>query len=152
MRRVSIILALAMCAGAGLLWASTFTYPRPSNNGISVYPGTPVAHYELMRTVTANDTPLTAVTCYWDAIESTWFAIPDTWSRCELAFLAYGDGSTSTGDPNTGTCKVTVYAARYFSDAVQVWQGEVTIGGLEPSVLPWTGDQINAGTDRKSVV
>lgn len=142
-RLVCVMLALSLFAS--LLFAATFSTPQPSYNLSPVLPATYQGPYQVIRTVMANDTPLTVKTKYWDAIAGTWFAIPPSWNHVELSFLAYGDG-TGEGDPNAGSAKVKVMVARYRASAKTVFEGELGIGDLEASCDPESGIQWNSGS------
>lgn len=104
------------------------------------------APVRLMRTVTTNDTTLADPNAkYWSGICSEWTNIPADWKTCEVSVLAYGDG-TGDGDPNEGSAKIKIMAARWFGTAKTVFEGEVTIGELEATDNPETGVQYNSGS------
>lgn len=118
--------------------------------------------------VDANDVALTPLTAYWDAINpdvGDFKRIPASYNYLEIAFVV--DGSTDPNfvyDPNDAVeFDFKVWAARWYSSAVLVYQGAATTGGLslsrdpddrtgatkydmtDPNMVKWV-DTITAGT------
>ena len=100
-----------------------------------------------MRTVTSSDTELTAATRTWTNISSSFYYIDPGWKTSSISFIAYGDGD-GAGDPVDGSFSYKVFMCRPYSSAKQVCFGDATVGTLQASHNPETGQTI---TDSKWV-
>lgn len=100
----------------------------------------------LLRTVTANDTPLTTSTKTWTVVgsSSAWVPIPDNWSWVSISAYAYGDGD-GAGDPSSGTCNYTVLGVRRAASAQIVCTGALAVGGLQMSHQPYGAQTVLTG-------
>lgn len=119
---LSLLLAVSLASGATLDQAT----PAPNQ--------TP---WRLLRTVTTDDTPLTASTKVWSTIkDSTRFVtIPRDWTWVAISAYAYGDGD-GAGDPDGGSFTYTILGARDGATAKTVATGTMTAGSLRMSQLP----------------
>lgn len=144
MRRLLAVIVLLTLVG----WVGATLTTPPMNYAIEGQTSaTRQKPYIVLNTVTADDTALTAATKYWDVLDSPdtrFLAIEPTWSRVEIAFYCYGDG-TGDGDPNAATFDFKIYAVRPYGCAKTVYQGYGQCGELELSCSPINGTQYNSG-------
>jgi hypothetical protein len=65
--------------------------------------------------------------------------IPVGWNAVSLYCYAWGDGN-GAGDPNDATLSYSVYVCDYFGGAKSVAKGTGTVGAVQLSDNPTTGD------------
>ena len=131
MKRKAIYICLVcglvvLCLGAGLENVS----PHRSQ-----YP------LKAVRTVTTSDTALTGSTKTWSSIESLFATLNPAYDHSSINFLCYGDG-VGPGDPSSGTFSFKVFTCRQYGSAQLVCSGDVTVGTLEASHNPQTGQTV----------
>lgn len=94
----------------------------------------------LIRTITANDTMLDADTKTWTNCDANGVEIPLEWSWLCLSVYAY---DTNGGcDGNTAT--IYIYGCEYQGGIRTIGYGNLTIGTVQLSHNPISGDALNA--------
>lgn len=106
--------------------------------------------WHLMRTVTANDTALTGSTRTWSNCKGLFYPMQRQWEKTFVSFLAYGDGD-GAGNPQGGTFSFSIYAIKEFGSAQLVCSGTATVGSLEASHDPATGQAVSPTSNYKWV-
>lgn len=138
--KLHVWIGCVMVVGAAVALGA-LTEPDPGKFGVNPQAVTPAVLQEpwrVMRTVTASDTASEPNTKDWTTIKTNWYPVNPRWTRVEMAFFAYGDGSGG-GDPNAGRADFKVMACTAYGSAKTVYQGYLQIGELELSHNPDTG-------------
>jgi hypothetical protein len=97
--------------------------------------GTLQTQWQLWRTVTVSDTPLTGVTKAWTSIKSKFIKFPAYANRVRISCYADGDGS-GEGDPNGGSLSWKLFTCKKFGSAIYRGYGTWAIGELALSHDP----------------
>lgn len=143
--RKHIFFGIIICAAIFIIGS----YPSMDYDISSKTVATRIRPYEIiLNSVIADNTPLDANHSYWDLIKpenGIFKKIPPTYNGVEIAFYCYGDG-TGDGDPNAASFDFKIWAARWYSSAVLIYQGYAKCGELELSCDPNGYIQFNSGS------
>jgi len=143
MKRFAILL-LVVCACAVVFAAlPTVNTTAPPATGLTTADKTPFQRWYHARTITANDTALTASTRTWNYASSRFVALPDGLNSVTLTALGYGDG-TGDGDPGSGSFSWTMYVCRQWGPPEIVATGTWAIGEMACSHSPASGIQVGS--------
>lgn len=149
MKRTFLWLVLILLTSS-LVLGATIGSVNPPGAPVGAALLTPQFQPELLRTVTASDTPLTSATKAWSTIKDKFIAVPRGASGVRIYCYADGDGS-GTGDPNGGTFSYKVMACEYYGSAKLVATGTWAIGEEALSHHPVSGTALTYGvTDPNS--
>lgn len=130
---IALVALVAVAFGAmPTVNKTTPTAPTSNERAASV---TGQYDWQLLRTVTASDTPLSNTTKAWGTIKSKFARIPYGWNGVRISCYADGD-STATGDPNGGSFSYKVMVCDRNSSAQLVGTGTWAIGELALSHNP----------------
>jgi len=91
--------------------------------------------WRLVRTVSEDDVALTKITKAWGGVGTELKMLPSL-DTCTFSFLAYGNNGFA-GGPDNGSFSYEIYCCRQFGSLEFVCSGDVTIGAIQASVLPW---------------
>jgi hypothetical protein len=103
--------------------------------------GTLQTQWQLMRVVTASDTPLTGVTKAWTSIKSKFIKFPTWTNYVRISCYADGDGSAE-GDPNGGSLSWKFFTCKKFGSATYRGYGTWAIGELALSHDPTSATEL----------